>query len=352
EFAVQPKLACSNNFYLNANSFVARVSADGTSLDYSTFLGGTNYDVGRSIYYEPIQKQVYAAGWTLSTNFPYFNGLTNCTRLDGWRTNSHPAGDGWVARFSVEGNDWPLVYSTFLGSSNYDQATGITADSTGNAYVVGWTTSTNFPVARENTNQISFTSFVHTNNTGFIVATNAFLTQIGWDETNAYVRYSQVFGSRAITVANGVALNLDGSSVYVAGYSSATNIPVSTNLLLNITNNLGGLLKSTNRGGFDVFVMAMPTDFSAIKYFTYLGGKKNDVAKGLALDYEGNAVVVGQTLSTNFPAFEPWFDSSVYPTNGVWPKTAIWSTNYPVLHHILVGTNDAFVTKIITAPSN
>jgi hypothetical protein len=314
-------LVCSNNPTINGNAFVSEIAAGGKQLNYSTYLGGTNFDVGRAIACNS-GGAVYVAGYTASTNFPWLNGLAGSKVLNG-STNNAFASDAFVTVFTNSGTALGLQYSTFLGSSNNDVATGIAADPAGNAYVVGWTTSTNFP---NSSNGVSLNSYVVTNTTGFVFATNAFLTKITWDGTNASDPFSRVFGGLGVDVANGVALDSAGN-VFVVGSASSTNLPVTPNAIF-------GSLKSTNTGSSDAFVTVFKSDFSSLLYSAYLGGKHDDFGLGIAVDTEGNAWVTGQTLSTNFPV------------------RGTWSTNFPALHQTMVGTNDAFLVKIVTTGSD
>jgi hypothetical protein len=309
---------------VNFNAFVAEISSNGTALNYSTYLGGTNRDIGNAIAYN--NGRVFVAGSTTSTNFPWINGLQGSTNLNGF-TNRTPGSDAFVTVFTNSGTlgtNLGLQYSTFLGSSNNDVATGIAGDSLGNAYVVGWTTSTNFPNST-NANFVKLSSFVVTNTTGFVFATNAFLTKIVWDGAKASNAFSRVFGGLGVDVANGVALDNNGN-VFIVGSASSTNLPVTKTAIF-------GSLKATNTGLSDVFVTVFKPDFSGLLYSAYLGGKQDDFGLGIALDTSGNAWVTGQTFSTNFPALDTWY------------------TNSPATHRIMVGTNDAFLTKIVTIGS-
>ena len=326
--AFQPHLGCTNTVYINANAFVSEIAPGGNSLNYSTFLGGTNYDEGRAIAYN--NGNLFVAGLTQSTNFPTlnfiletniiwtnyiskkFNGVVsnyfvlttnvfNGHFLNSCYTNkpnqSHDsASDAFVTAFTVASpTSLNLLYSTYLGGTNTDQANGIAADAAGNAYVVGGTSSTNFP----DTLSGLTTSFVHTNPVQYAQATNGFLAKITYSGSNAAIGFSAMFGGKGLDVANGVALDA-ANNIYIVGSASSTNFPVTTN-------NLSGFLTATNssqknRGYSDVFVMAITNDGSALLYSTYLGGRQSDMGNAIAVDPTGNnAYIVGQTLSTNFP---------------------------------------------------
>lgn len=301
--AVFTKLACTNNFYWNANAFVSEIAPDG-QINYSTYLGGSNFDVGLAIAYN--NGSVFVAGKTMSKNFPWTNGLLSSRYLNG-RTNQIPVFDGFVTKFKTSGTDLELKYSTFLGSTNEDVATGVAADAAGNAYVVGWTTSTNFPTVSPITN---LASFVHTNHTGFILATNPFLTVLSWNGVNAEATYSQTFGGRGQDVANGVALD-SGGNVYVVGTASSTNFPV--------TFNASSSTRMTNSGASDAFVIGFAAG-GGLLGSAYLGGRGNDNGEAIAIDSNGSVIIAGNTTSTNLPVI-----------NAAQPKRN--------------GTNDTFISK-------
>jgi hypothetical protein len=327
--AYQPNLVCSNTVYINANAFVTELAPDGTHLNYSTYLGGTNFDVGRAIAYN--NGRLFVAGYTFSTNFPvlhalpgmeldYSNyytkkihsGTTNIPvlwtnlftgKLLNSSTNIYStASDAFVTAFDTTSTtNWALLYSTYLGGTNNDQATSIAADNVGSAYVAGFTSSTNFPDTVPNLT----TSYMLTNGLSYVNATNAFLTKIVWDGTNTSIAasasgYSAMFGGRGLDVANGVALDAIGNA-YVIGSATSTNFPVTTN-------NIGGDLSATNdflkrNYRSDVFVIAFNPNASALLFSTYIGGVDNDFGNAIAVDPMGvNAYIAGQTLSTNFPA--------------------------------------------------
>jgi hypothetical protein len=317
--AFQPHLMASNTVYLNANAFVSVIAAGGGSLNYSTYLGGTNFDQGNAIAFN--HDRVFVAGYTVSTNFPVTNNLPGFQLLNGNNTkrlNGYP--DAFVAAFDAANPaSLSLLYSTFLGGTNNDVATGIAADAAGNAYVSGFTTSTNFPYTTTNVPYLT-PAFVHTNNNAihYQLATNGFLTQITWGGSHPAIGYSAMFGGKGVNVANGVALDPAGNA-YVVGSATCTNFPVTPN-------NISGFLSATNssqkgKGYSDAFVIAFNTNASALLYSAYLGGSKIDYGYAIAVDPVGNAYVVGQTTSTNFPA-----------VNARQPHRS--------------GTNDVFIAKI------
>jgi hypothetical protein len=226
-------------------------------------------------------------------------------------TNFIGGNNAFVAKFSPAGTN--LIYSTLLGGTNNDQAFGIAVDAADNAYVTGGTTSPNFP------NTTTNLSNGLTNNTiyGYPVITNAFLTQIVWNGTNAAIGYSAVFGGTnfGIDAGYGVAVDPQGDA-FVCGASSTAGFPA-----LNAAN----YFAATNAGGSDAFVTAFGPGGSTLLYSILLGGSANDFGYGIAVDPAENAYVVGQTLSVNFR------------TNNA-------------LHAALNGPSDAFLAKIFLDP--
>ncbi len=125
------------------DAFVAKVNAAGTALDYCGYIGGSTNDFGNGIAVDS-SGNAYVTGWTESSEatFPVtvgpdltYNGAT-----------SAGFGDAFVAKVNAAGT--ALVYCGYIGGSGGDQGNGIAVDTSGNAYVAGWTNSdqTTFPV--------------------------------------------------------------------------------------------------------------------------------------------------------------------------------------------------------------
>ena len=268
-------LQCTNS-YFTYNAFITEVASDGGALVYSTYFGGTNYDIGKGIAVDT-NGFVYVTGFTASTNFPttnYVYQLIGSNMVDGHLLNGSTNRinfDAFVAKFGT--NDMNLIYSTFLGSTNNDVANGIAVDNAGAAYVTGWTTSTNFP--NTVTNIAALHSFVATNTT-FFLATNVFLTKITNDDTGAGIAWSTEFGGNGVDVGNSVAVDPAGN-VFVVGSASSTNFPVyNVPVLTSATNS--SKLKSGKSDAFVIaFTTATATDSGTnLLYSGYLGGYDND----------------------------------------------------------------------------
>lgn len=127
--------AFDRNYDWNCDVFVAKVNADGADLIYATFLGSDGMEWNPAMAVDELGS-VYVTGYTNSINFPVTSGAFD-TSLDGsW--------DVFVAKLDVSGTD--LSYGTFIGGSNWDWGFAITVDGTGSVYVTGDTGSSDFPI--------------------------------------------------------------------------------------------------------------------------------------------------------------------------------------------------------------
>lgn len=115
------------------DAFVSKLSADGSTLLYSTYLGSTTRGYGIAV---DSSGDAYVTGITYSS-IPTTSGALQTTSRGG-------GDDGFVTKLNAGGTG--LVYSTYLGGSDVDAGQGIAVDSSGDAYVTGYTGSTDFPV--------------------------------------------------------------------------------------------------------------------------------------------------------------------------------------------------------------
>ena len=252
------------------DAFVAALNSTGSALVYSTYLGGVGIDYARSIAVDQA-GYAYVTGGTLSTNFPVTSGALQPACADAGCT----LGDAFVAKFNPTGA--ALVYSTYLGGSSYEIGTSIAVDSKGNAYVIGWTGSPDFPTKNP------MQGFYAGGGDTFVAKLNA---------SGTALTYSTYLGGSGTDNGNDVALDSAGN-VYVAGGTSSLDFP-----LLNP-------LQATNNGYSNAFVSKISASGTALASSTYMGGSNYDVATGIALDGAGNAYIAGATDSTNFPVKKP-----------------------------------------------
>ena len=257
-------------FQLNAggsgDAFVAKLDPLGSQLVYSSYLGGSSTDAGQAIAVDS-SGNAYVTGSTQSIDFPTVNPMQigNDGSLDLFLVKVNPSGTG-------------LIYSTYLGGSSADFGQAIALDSSGNAYVAGYTLSTNFPT--QNALQASSAG----GGDAFILEMNAAGTGLV---------FSTYLGGKALDRAFGLALDSSGN-MYIAGDTQSTDFPTTPNAF-----------QTTNLGQGDGFVCKVAAGGSNLVYSTLLGGSGVDQATGIAVSASGNAYVTGLTQSTNFPILYP-----------------------------------------------
>ncbi|MFH0899509.1 MAG: SBBP repeat-containing protein, partial [Pseudomonadota bacterium] len=182
------------------DGFVAKIAAVGSSLVWSSLLGGSAADYVNGIATDSAGN-AYVAGYTESADFPVANGFDST--LGGSR-------DAFVAKVAAAGSN--LVWSSFLGGAGNDLGNGVAVDAVGNAYVTGYTTSTDFPA----------TNGFDTTNDSY--SADAFVTKV--NAGGARLSWSSYLGGSAGDYAYGVAVNTPGN-VYVGGYTVSSDFPAS-----------------------------------------------------------------------------------------------------------------------------
>ncbi len=236
-------------------------------LVYLTYLGGSGDDEANSITVDAAGN-AYVIGFTDSTNFPVAGAMQP--------TYGGNPQDVFVSKINPAGT--ALVYSTYLGGGGQDNGSDTAVDAAGNAYITGYTGSTNFPMA----------SAMQATRTGFY---NAFVAKL--NPTGSQLIYSTYYGGTVGEFGSAIAVDSSGNA-YVGGVTSSPDMPK----VNPIQSNYGGDLA-------DAFVAKFNPAGSQIVYATYLGGNGNDGVNGIAIDPTGNAYITGVTFSTNFPTTNP-----------------------------------------------
>jgi hypothetical protein len=357
------------------SGFLTKISADGSSLSYSTYLGGNGFDQPVGVAVDTL-GEAYVAGTTTSQNFP----VVNANQPAALANQDGLYGDyGFVAKFAADGSS--LIYSTFLaGNSNvvqdcgtpcwptpYTAVSAIALDPNGSAYVTGTTNTYNFP----------FTPGAYlTSNSTQQDGTIGFVTKFSGAGSLDYSTY--LYGSSGNPIGIG-AIAVDGSgAAYIAGtvisdgtfpitstticdpgvygfgcsytfvtkfdptastlmystflgpnnYASPQSIALDSNDNAYVLANTVSADFGTNNGiegytnGDDLLLVEIDASATTELFATYLGGNGNDFGNGIALDANGNIYVAGSTNSADFPV-----------TQGA-------------LQNILGGNSDAFLLKI------
>ena len=248
--------------------FVSKLSSSGNSLIYSTYLGGGDSDAGYGIAVDG-SGNAYVTGITPSSNFPTQNAYQ--ATLGGGGDN-----DAFVTKLSSSGNS--LIYSTYLGGSGGDFGIGgIAVDGSGNAYVAGYTNSSNFP---------TLNPYQSTNQGGIDV----FVTRLS--STGNSLIYSTYLGGGGSEIGYGIAVDGNGNA-YVTGWTNSSGFPTVNPF-------------QTDQGEEDVFVTKLSSSGNSLIYSTYLGGSDDEKGYGIAVDGSGSAYVTGYTNSSDFPTLNPY----------------------------------------------
>jgi len=380
DFPVQnPALSApvkANLSYAPPSAVVTKFSPDGSSLVYSTYLGGTYQDYGEAITVDS-NGEAFVVGQTHSSDFPVTSGAfqTICAPYanDEWSPDYTPVtscgaagygnGAAFVTKLNAAGSG--LVYSTFLGGYGTANANAITIDSAGRAYV-GGTTSWLTCQLDYSQNILPFTCFPTTS--GAVVSgqdANAgtsnfqgFISVI--DPTGSSLLYSSMFiplnpacqwnkttgigrtlsCPQLLAYVNGVALDADGN-FYIVGNTNGTSLPTTAGVIQPTT----GPVQSTNplalqlqRGFVAKFNPVTASGGASLAYSTYLGGQAaggSDTVANITTDAQGNAYVVGGTASLDFPVTTGAYQTSC-------PSWAPWGDSGPTVMH----GQSAFVAKL------
>jgi hypothetical protein len=280
--------------------FVTKIASDGSSLIYSTYVGGSspssNTQSGNSIAVDA-SGDAFVAGGTTSSNFPSSPGA--------FQTALKSAENAFVFELNPSGGT--LTYSTYLGGTGTggDIALGIALDGAGKVYVAGFTSSTDFPIPSGLTPLQGYPGGA---NNGFVAELS-----LGGKGASDLV-FSTYLGPAGSNSAGAGAIAVDSSGkVYVTGATSDATFHV-TNGAYQVT--CGSCSLSTPL--FDAFVTVINPATNSYVYSTFLGGAGSDAGFGIAADSAGDAYVTGSTTtatsSNGFPA-TPGALQTVYGTN-------------------------------------
>jgi uncharacterized protein (TIGR03437 family) len=194
--------------------------------------------------------------------------------------------DAYVTEFSGAGNQ--ILFSTYLGGSESEEANAITVDAAGNIYLGGYTNSPNFPLAGNSL------PFVAPALTGAQTGQAAWVAKISAGKSLVYSTYFGAASPTSLLTVDGLAADAKGQ-IYITGFTNTGGLPVTP----------GALQPALPPAGFNAYVAilnpALPAPQSSVSYCTYLGGNFGTEGNAIAVDSSGNIYVVGDTKATNFP---------------------------------------------------
>jgi len=256
--------AYDNIFNGELDLFVLKLDSNGSSLLYSTYIGGTSWDYGLGIVIDSNYNAIIT-GETNSTDFPSTNGTYDPSYNGGF--------DIFVTKLNHNGSK--LIFSTFIGSNKGEGGDSITIDSEDNIYITGWTDSPNFPVTSE--------AYDKTKNGFYDVVI------IKLDSLGSSLIYSTFIGGNLQQSSSDVKLD-PYDNIFVIGSTRSADFPNTTNAY---DNNINGL--------YDVFVLVLNSIGSSLLYSTFIGGNSYDWGVGIAIDSIGDIYATGFTSSNDFP---------------------------------------------------
>jgi hypothetical protein len=277
------------------DAFLSVLTADGSDLSYSTFFGGNKVgfidpvefsgdEVGHGIAVDSANK-IYITGSSSSNDLPTKSAFQSARSAS---SSNRP--DAFIAKFDpAKSGNSSLIYSSYLGGTGTDVGRGVAVDTSGNAYIAGFTASENFPVKAPD----SLGPLQSTNRGG----TDGFIAKVS--ASGSTLTYATYFGGTGTDRALAVAAD-SSQRAYVTGFTDSP------------PNSIGGFqfFDFRLRNAFDsvqsegeAFVAKFNANGSALFYSSYLGGDGFDEGRGIVIDGGGSAYVTGKTTSseTSFP---------------------------------------------------
>lgn len=265
-----------------SDMFICKLNATGSGLIYSTYVGGSNQELDINSYendgiYVNAAGEVFTAGRTWSNDFPTTPGCFDNTYNGGFS-------DGIILRLNAAGS--ALVYSTYLGGSGagHESALGIAVNAANEAYVVGYTNSSDLPVTAGAFQAASGGS------------TDAFVAKI--NAAGTALLYCSYIGGTAYDVGSEITVNAAGEA-YITGTTGSANFPTTA-----------GAYDVVLGGSGDFFVTKFNTTGTALVFSTFVGGSGGEGGFGIALNSQDEPFVAGGGISADFPATNCAYDQT------------------------------------------
>ncbi|MFX0207213.1 MAG: hypothetical protein ACFFDT_14585 [Candidatus Hodarchaeota archaeon] len=258
---------------------------------YSTFLGGDDSPYSEDNIEDVIkdvttdsQENIIVTGNTLSSNFPVMNAFQD-TFAGGGNDIHGAGGDAILAKFDKDGQ---LLWSTFLGGNNIDGGICVKVIESDEIIVTGTTKSNDFPTT-DDAYQKDYSSNY-----------DIFITKFS---SNGSLIYSSFLGASGDDTIYSFDLDSSGNLI-ISGRTTSANFPVTTDAD-----------QSVFGGGADGFFMRLSPNCTTILYSTFLGGSNNEGINEITIDTQGNIIVIGSTMSSNFPITTDAYQSSISSTH-------------------------------------
>ncbi len=247
----------------NADIFIAKLSANGQTLMYSTYFGDTGSDWCYSIACNDA-GQIAFTGTTLSTNFPLVNAV---------QTSKAALTEGYLTVLNADGQS--IKFSTFMGSTNFDQGRGVAFDSHNDVLLTGFMGTANH--ATDGVFQENFGGH----------ASDAYLAKF---MANGTLKYFSFLGGEGLERANDIEIDSE-DNIIITGYTSSVDFPTAN------------AYQDEHAGNYDMFLTKVNSSGENIIFSTFFGGSGNDDGYGIALDNHDDILLTGETLSTDYPNY-------------------------------------------------
>ncbi|MCC7431050.1 SBBP repeat-containing protein [bacterium] len=261
----------------SSDAFVTKLNSTGSSLVYSTFLGGSSTECGNSLSADE-SGNCYVTGYTYSSDF-----ATTVGAFDTLFNSPVGFSDAFVSKLNSTGS--ALIYSTFLGGSSTEYGNSLSVDGNGNTYLSDFTQSTDFPT----TGGAYDTSYNGVNCDVFVSKLNP---------TGSALVYSTFLGGISYDYNSTIKIDED-ENVVLAGQTDSSDFPTTVTAY-----------DTSHNGYFDAFVTKLNPTGSLLTYSTYFGGSSADYEPFLAIESYGDIFIAGCTYSSNLPTTNGVYDTS------------------------------------------
>jgi hypothetical protein len=243
--------------------FVSKFNSAGASLIYSTYLGGTETELGRSIAVDQ-EGNAYITGLTSSFLFP--------TTAGAFSSNYSGQVDAFVSKINASGTQ--LLYSTYVGGNSNEEVRKIVVRTDGSAFVIGTTFSSNFPTT---------TGAIQTFRSGI---RDAFVFRL--NQTGSGMIYSTFVGGNELEDGNAISVD-EQNNAYITGFTRSDNFPVTANVF-----------NGSFGGGEDAFISKINPNGTAFLFSALLSGNSRDIGHAISLGSDNTILITGETNSNNF----------------------------------------------------
>ncbi len=299
--------------------FVVKIDIINNTVVFSTLIGGNANEWAPSFALDS-QNNIIISGRTYSENYP----------VTGNSFTSYTSGKSNVFVTKLKSDGTQLLYSTIIGGSDDEWSFDIICDNENNAYITGVTKSSDFSVT-SSALDISYNG-----------GEDVFLTKLSSDGSELI--YSTYIGGSSKDGGRGIVVGENGK-VYLTGCTKSTDFPVSNDAYDTSFNGAG----TESWAWGDPFLLVMNQDGSQLEYSTYLGGRNDEEAYGIAMDKNGGVYLCGITSSSNFPTTEAAYDRTLNGGCNIYVVKFLFSAEIDYLGQTPPGNTPAvFAPEIIS----